>query len=177
MKHYELPATTKAYGSPQELADDPDVELVVCSVRVDKHFPLLRPILQSSKSVKAVYCEWPLGGNLAEAEELAALAKSRGIRTLVGLQGRRTPVLQKVKEVIDSGRIGEVLSVNVTGTAYNFGADDWVNLAYVNDKKVGGNMVTIHFSHCMTVPPCIRPFYLLLLLYICVYKEKENFLP
>lgn len=149
------PATTKAYGSPADLAADPDIDLVVCSVRVDKHFPLLRPILQSSKSVKAVYCEWPLGGNLAEAEELAALAKSRGIRTLVGLQGRRTPVLQKVKEVIDSGRIGDVLSVNVTGTAYNFGADDWVNLAYVNDKKVGGNMVTIHFSHCTAVPPCI----------------------
>lgn len=72
---HDLDPSTKAYGSAADLAADPDIDLVVCSVRVDKHFPLLRPILQSSKSVKAVYCEWPLGANLAEAEELAALVR------------------------------------------------------------------------------------------------------
>lgn len=75
------------------------------------------------------------------------------MRTLVGLQGRRTPILHKVKELLEAGRIGEVLSVNVTGSSYNFGGEDWEELAYVNDSKTGGNMATIHFSHCKKKPP------------------------
>lgn len=145
---HKLPSTTKAYGDAAAFAADPDIDLVVCSVRVDRHFGVLRPILQQSRSVKAVYCEWPLGANLAEAEELAALAKSRGVRTLVGLQGRRTPVALKVKELLDAGRVGDVLSVDVTASGYNFGAEDMVDLGFLNDRKTGGNMVTIHFSHC-----------------------------
>ncbi|KAL0255001.1 transcription regulator gal80 [Diplodia seriata] len=141
------PSATKAYGTPADLAAVDDIDLVVCSVRVDKHFALLRPILQESKSIKAVYCEWPLGANLAEAEELAALARARGVRTLIGLQGRRAPIALKVKELLDAGRVGEVLSVDVTGAAYNFGAEDWEGVKYLNDSKTGGNMVTIHFSH------------------------------
>ncbi|EKG21149.1 Oxidoreductase [Macrophomina phaseolina MS6] len=148
IKAHNLPHTTKAYGTPADLAADPDIDLVVCSVRVDRHFPILRPLLQASKSIKAIYCEWPLAANLAEAEELAALAKSRGIRTLVGLQGRQSPILSKIKGLLDSGRIGDVLSVSVVVAAHNFGAEDLAELAYLQDEKTGGNMVTIHFSHC-----------------------------
>lgn len=153
------PSTTKAYGTPADLAAAGDVDLVVCSVRVDKHFALLRPILENPKSaVKAVYCEWPLGANLAEAEELAELARARGVRTLIGLQGRKAPIALKVKELLDAGRIGEVLSVDVTGSAYNFGAEDWEGVKYLNDRKTGGNMVTVHFSHCRRDP---SPFHML----------------
>ncbi|OJD37152.1 oxidoreductase [Diplodia corticola] len=144
------PSTTKAYGTADDLAAADDVDLVVCSVRVDKHFALLRPLLEregGASAVKAIYCEWPLGANLAEAEELAELARARGVRTLVGLQGRRAPVGLKVKELVDGGRIGEVLSVHVAGSAWNFGAEDWKEVKYLNEKETGGNMVTIHFSH------------------------------
>lgn len=79
-------------------------------------------------------------------------AKSRGVRTLVGLQGRRSPVVQKVKGLLEAGRIGEVLSVNVTASSTNFGAQDWQELGYLNDSKTGGNMASIHFSHCKKPP-------------------------
>ena len=37
---------------------------------------------------KAVFCEWPLGATLAEAEEMAGLARQRSLKTIVGLQAR-----------------------------------------------------------------------------------------
>lgn len=83
IKKYDLPTTTRAYGSPEELAKDPDVELVVVSTRVDKHYETVYP---SVKAGKNVYVEWPLAENTARAGELAELAREKGGKTVVGLQ-------------------------------------------------------------------------------------------
>lgn len=145
---HDLDSDTKAYGSPEQLAADHDIDLIVCCVRVDKHYSVLKPILRKT-TAKAVHCEWPLGKNLAEAEELAALAKSRGIETIIGLQGRTAPACSIVKDLVDSGRIGKMLSVTIMGIGYNFGAEDLYSLADMSDIEFGGNLVTIHFSHTM----------------------------
>ena len=51
------------------------------------------PALEAGKNV---FVEWPLGQNLAEAEEMAALAKSANVTTAVGLQARQAPSIRKV---------------------------------------------------------------------------------
>jgi predicted dehydrogenase len=145
---HNLSPDTRAYGSAEQFADDSNIDLIVCSVRVDRHYPILKPILQKTKA-KAVHCEWPLGKNLVEAEELTALAKERGLKTIVGLQGRAAPTGHVVKNLIDKGRIGKPLSVTITASSYNFGAEDMQSLAYLSDSSYGANMVTIHFSHFM----------------------------
>ncbi|CZT25751.1 related to dehydrogenases and related proteins [Ramularia collo-cygni] len=143
-----LSSDTRAYGSPEKFAEDNDIELVVCSVRVDRHYPILKPILEKT-TAKAVHCEWPLGKNLAEAEELTKLAKSKGMKTILGLQGRKAPTGILVKELIQQGKIGKPLSITITAIGYNFGAADFEALSYLSDISIGGNMVTIHFSHIL----------------------------
>jgi predicted dehydrogenase len=101
--NHGLPPTTKAYGSPEELAADPDVELVVCSVRVDKHYDALMPALKAGKHA---FCEWPLAKDAAQAEELIKVAKEKGVKTLVGLQAGVSPTLLKLKQIISEGKIG-----------------------------------------------------------------------
>lgn len=145
IKAHDLPDSVHAHGSPEDLAKDKDVDLVVCSTRVDKHHPLLMPILAAGKDV---YCEWPLGHDLASASEMADLATKKGIKSMIGLQIAPDPKIAKVKEVIESGAIGEVLSSSWVGFGYNGGPREWEGIAYFNDMKVGGNLVTIHFSHC-----------------------------
>ncbi|KAK3052924.1 transcription regulator gal80 [Extremus antarcticus] len=146
VKAHNISPSTKTYGNPEDFAADEDIDLIVCSVRVDRHRPILLPILKKTKA-KAMHCEGPLGKNLAEAEELAALARDRGIKTIVGLQGRAAPTGHVFKQILDSGRIGKVLSVTITASGYNFGASDLHTLAYTSDISTGGNLVTIHFSH------------------------------
>ena len=43
-----------------DLAADPDVQLVVCSIRVDKHYTVCKAALAAGKDV---FSEWPLGKN------------------------------------------------------------------------------------------------------------------
>ena len=83
----------KAYSNPEDIAKDKDVDMVVVSVKVQMHHQLTTPALRSKKDV---FVEWPLGANLAQAEEMTALAKKQGVKTIVGLQARQQAVVLKV---------------------------------------------------------------------------------
>lgn len=141
-----LPASTKAYGSPADLASDPDVDLVVVSVRVAKHFDLTKAALLGKKDV---YVEWPLGASIAEAEELTKLARENGVRGIVGLQARADRLLLKLKEILAGGQIGQVISSTVTASTSNIPTDQWMEgLDYYLDLASGGNEYYILFGHC-----------------------------
>jgi predicted dehydrogenase len=145
IKAHNLPATTKAYDSPEKLAQDPDVDLFVVSTRVDTHYNLAKPALQAGKNI---YVEWPLCATTQDAEELVALAKEKNVRTIVGFQGRVSPSILKVREIIESGKLGNIHSVNIQATT-----GVWQNNAagaryhYFMDRKVGGNLLTIYGGH------------------------------
>lgn len=143
---HKLPPNVKAYGSPEDLAQDPDVDLVVVSVQVGKHYMLAKPALLAGK---AVFVEWPLGVNDAEVKELADLAKTKGVKTVMGLQARASPLVAKVKEVLDSGRIGKVMSTTIIGVFAGIPIDKFpADAAYYLNKNSGGNVLTVQLGHC-----------------------------
>ncbi|KAI9727169.1 MAG: transcription regulator gal80 [Chrysothrix sp. TS-e1954] len=146
IKHFELGNGTKPYGSAQELAADPDVDLIVCSVRVDRHYDAIKPAIEAGKQC---FVEWPLGANLKQAEELNGLAHAKGIKTMVGLQGRHNPLFNKLKELLAANRIGKVLSSTMTIAAGFWGSTTPVDAQYMNDAKVGGNLLTIFCGHML----------------------------
>src|SRR5262245_14161235 len=75
----------RAFHRYSDMASHPDVDLLVVCVRVPGHRELVVAGLQAGKPV---FCEWPLGANLAEAEEMAGLARQRSLKSMVGLQGQ-----------------------------------------------------------------------------------------
>lgn len=92
--------------------------------------------------------EWPLGKNLAEAEELLRLKNEGGVKNaVVDLQARQAPIVKKVKELVDGGVIGRVLSTTWTGAAGLGGASVVEAFQYTMQREVGGNLVTIHLGH------------------------------
>jgi predicted dehydrogenase len=146
-EQYKLPATVKTYGNPEDLAADPDVDLVVCNTRVDTHIKTTAPSLRRGK---AVYIEWPLAENYdaAVSELLGGTEDARVDASIIGLQGRVSPIALKLKEVLKSGRIGKVLSSDVRAFG-NLGRRDSVSesVAYFADRKIGGNHITIAYAH------------------------------
>ena len=129
------------------MANDKDVDLVVCSVRVDRHLATLSPSLKAGKDV---YVEWPLGKNLAEAEELLRLKNEGGVGlAVVGLQARQAPIIKLVKGMVEGGRIGKVLSCTWAAQAGNGGGTAMERMEYLGRREVGGNLVTIHFGHAV----------------------------
>lgn len=103
----KLDPATKAYGSPEELAQDPDVDLVVVSVHVDKHYSLTKPALLNKKNV---FVEFPLSASYPEVEELVNLAQQGNVKTMVGAQARGNLAFSKVSELVKSKAIGDVTS-------------------------------------------------------------------
>src|ERR1044071_8592191 len=73
-----------------KMVAEPGIDLAVVVVRVPGHYDLVMEALQAGK---AVYCEWPLGRNVEEAQKMADLANQRNLTTAVGLQARSDPSL------------------------------------------------------------------------------------
>ena len=135
-----------AFDNHAELIAQPEVDLVVVTVKVPHHFELVQAAIAAGKSV---YCEWPLGNGLREAEAMAAMARERGVLARVGLQARSSPVVAYAKQLIADGYIGEVLSSTIVADAINWGADILDCYAYLLDRRNGASMLTIPFGHSL----------------------------
>ncbi len=99
-----------AFSDYHALMAHPEIDLVAVNVRVPYHREIVLAALNAGKDV---FCEWPLAANLAEAEEMAALARQRSVRTMIGLQGRSDPTFLYLRELIAGGEVGQVLSCSV----------------------------------------------------------------
>jgi predicted dehydrogenase len=142
---YKLPESTKAYGSPEDIAQDPDVDLVVNVTDVKRHYELILP---SVKAGKNVYTELPLARNIDQCRELAQLAKEKKIKTMFGMQGQSHPVLNHVKKIIADGKIGKVLSTTIIGFAGPFGGAPLpTGFKGLLDIDNGASIVQVWFLH------------------------------
>ncbi|KAF2275380.1 oxidoreductase [Westerdykella ornata] len=147
IKHYNLPPDTKAYGTPEDLANDPDIDVVICNTRVDKHFETVLPSIRAGKDV---FIEWPIAQDLAHADELVEAARKSGSRVGIGLQRRWLPPVLKLKELIQGGSLGKVLTADVS--FYNGEEDPTVlpeKLFYFTEKRYGGNPIVILGGHSL----------------------------
>jgi predicted dehydrogenase len=131
-----------AFSDCRELARHPAVDLVTVSVKVPDHYP---PVMAAIEAGKHVYCEWPLGRGVDEAERMREAAERRGIRHSVGLQGRMSPAINYVKDLIAEGYVGRVLSATLIGCAPNWGPT--IDRAYQADRANGANLLTITGGH------------------------------
>jgi predicted dehydrogenase len=132
-----------AYHDVNQMVANPDIDLVVVSVRVPAHREL---VMASLKAGKATFCEWPLGANLAEAEEMATFATERGIRTVAGLQARSEPTVVYAKELLEQGVIGDALTVNFS-IMNPGGVERHSDRAWQADPASGGNTLMISAGH------------------------------
>ena len=132
-----------AFHDFREMVASPEIDAVAVVVRVPSHYEPTKAAIEAGKHV---YTEWPLGRTTAEAEELAALARAKGVQTVVGLQSRVSPALLYVREQIEAGYVGEVLSCHVTtmrdGTPERPSSRTWQR-----DASLGANTLTIANGH------------------------------
>jgi predicted dehydrogenase len=138
---YDVPLT---FGNVEDLARCDDVDLVAVTVKVPHHGELIRPAAEAGKIVLS---EWPLGVDLAEAEQLATLAEATGVRTAVGLQARSAPLIRYLRDLVADGYVGEVLSTTVIASGLIGGATYDNDQTYVLDPANGATVLSIAFGH------------------------------
>jgi predicted dehydrogenase len=117
-------APDRAYADYREMAlreaDRPDgIEAAVIVTPNHLHFPVAKAFLEAGIDV---ICDKPLSATLAEASELVALTRAKGLVFAVTLNNTGYPMVRQAREMIESGEIGEV---RVVHAAY---VQDWLTL-------------------------------------------------
>lgn len=98
----------KAYGSYEEMLEDPEVELVYVATPHSHHYQYARMCLEHGKHVLV---EKAFTVNAAQAEELIRLSEEKGLLLTEAIWTRYMPSRRMIDELVDSGVIGEVTSL------------------------------------------------------------------
>ena len=88
-----------------------DLDAVAIATPVWTHYPLAKAFLEAGKHV---FVEKPLTRSSAECEELIELANERNLILMVGHTFEYTAAVNKIKEIVDSGELGDILYINST---------------------------------------------------------------
>lgn len=98
----------KRYSTYNDLVNDPGIDAIYIATPHNFHYEQTKLCLEHGKHV---LCEKPFTVNAAQASELTALAKEKNRFLMEGVWTRFLPAVQKLKELLAEGVIGEVKTV------------------------------------------------------------------
>jgi predicted dehydrogenase len=124
----------KAYGSYEELLADPQIEAIYNPLPNQLHAPWS---IKAAEAGKHVLCEKPLSMTVAEARTLLAVQKRTGVIVGEAFMVRTHPQWVRTRELVASGRIGPVRSIQ--GFFSYFNADP-KNIRNIPECGGGGLM-------------------------------------
>ncbi len=121
----------RSYGSYEELLADPEIEAIYNPLPNHLHVPWSIKALEAGKHV---LCEKPIGLTAAEGQMLVdAGAKHPQLKLMEAFMYRHHPQWQKTREIIRSGGIGELRTIQSFFAYFN---DDAANIR--NQVELGG---------------------------------------
>ena len=122
----------KAVGSYEALLDDPDVDAVYIPLPNHLHAEWSIAALEAGKHV---LCEKPLAMTAADAEAMGEVAERAGVLLMEGFMYRFHPAWAMLRDVVRSGRIGTLRSVQAWASYFN---DDPSNIRNIASAGGGG---------------------------------------
>lgn len=101
----------KVYRDPVDLIHDPEVNAVYIATPPGSH---MEYALETIRAGKAVYIEKPMALTGEECRIINEAAAAAEVPVYVAYYRRSLPYFKKVKELIDSGKLGKLLYINIT---------------------------------------------------------------
>lgn len=145
----------RAFGDSLALVRDPDIDIVSVTVKVPEHRAIVLAALAAGKHV---YCEWPLGADLAEAEEMARAVGSTS-HVMIGLQALSAPAIRQAAKLVNSGALGPLQVMRVFSPTAGWGIEAPPFYAYLQDKRNGATLETIAGGHTLAALETIAGAY------------------
>jgi dihydrodiol dehydrogenase / D-xylose 1-dehydrogenase (NADP) len=130
-------SVTRSYGSYKDLVHDEEIDVIYIANPHNYHKDAAILCLQHDKPV---LCEKPFTVNAREAREVVAVARKRNIFIMEAMWTRFLPAMQKVREWIDGGRIGEVRMIDAT---FSFRAQWDPDGRLLNPALAGGALLDV----------------------------------
>jgi len=101
----------KYYQDHKEILADPTIDAIFICSSTDTHSPIS---IEAAKAGKHIFCEKPIDSNLDKIKEVLAEAKKAGVKYQVGFNRRFDRNFMHVREVVQSGGVGDVHMVKIT---------------------------------------------------------------
>ncbi|HEX5626534.1 MAG TPA: Gfo/Idh/MocA family oxidoreductase [Actinomycetota bacterium] len=111
----------RALGSYEDLLADPDVDAVYNPLPNHLHTEWT---IAAARAGKHVLCEKPLATNVAEAERMIRVCEAEGVLLMEAFMYRLHPTWEAVRELLASGRIGELKTVQSWFSYFNDDPND-----------------------------------------------------
>ena len=125
---------SKAYGSYEELLADPDIDAVYNPLPNHLHVPWS---IKAAKAGKHVLCEKPIAMSAAEARQLIDARDRANVKIGEAFMVRTHPLWLRAREIVRSGALGELRTINSTFSYFNA---DPKNIRNMPDIGGGGLM-------------------------------------
>lgn len=130
----------KAYGSYDELYNDPDIDAVYIATINSAHYQNTKDALNAGKHV---ICEKPLVLEEKQADELFELAAEKNLFLVEAQKEVFLPVTNKAKQYIREGKIGDVKILDFA-TSFPADTNDWLF-----DLSRGGGVMFTNAVYCI----------------------------
>ena len=134
----------KSYGSYEALLADPEIDAVYLPLPNHLHAEWVK---KAADAGKHVLCEKPFALNAGQAQEAIDYAKAKNVHVMEAFMYRFHPQWVHARDVIRSGEIGTVTSVNVQFAYSNTNPADIRNIL----EKGGGGLLDIG---CYAISTC-----------------------
>ena len=123
-----------AFGSYQEMLDSGEIDVAINTLPNSMHHEWS---IKAAKAGKHVLGENPLSATMAQAKEMASVAKEQCIVLVEGFTPRWNKQMRAIRRLISQGEIGEV---NSTDTCLTFTREDLIDIRF-SKELAGGSMM------------------------------------
>jgi predicted dehydrogenase len=161
------PLEAKGYGSYEELVVDPEVDIVYVATPHSHHYQNAMLCLEAGKNV---LCEKAFTVNAAQARKLAKKAREKDLFLMEAIWIRYLPLSIYVRDLITSGKLGNVTRVTADNSANLNPEVSWADGQHrmVNPDLAGGALLDLgiysltwifqtlyHTQACPTLPTVV----------------------
>jgi predicted dehydrogenase len=127
----------KSYGSYEELARDPDIDIVYVASQHPQHAEYTILCLENGKNV---VCEKPVAVNAKQTVRMIECARKNNVFLMEGMWTRFFPSVIKTRELIAEGAIGKVRHLNAD---FCFRASPNPESRLFNPEAAGGSLLDV----------------------------------
>jgi len=142
----------KAYGSYEELVNDPDIDAIYVATPHTSH---VANTILALNAGKPVLCEKPFAVNADEARQMRDAAKQNNVALMEAMWTRYLPHIYKVREILASGVIGKVIALEAD---HGQRLADYSNPRHWEPELAGGALLDlgiypVSFAHMVLGTP------------------------
>jgi predicted dehydrogenase len=141
----------RSTGDWRVLVGDPQIDVVSITTPNGLHAPIALAAIAAGKHV---HCEKPLAPTAAQAREMAEAAEKAGVKTQVGFNYLKNPLMTLASDIVASGEIGDIVSFRGIH-AEDYMADPATPWHFRMDPAGGGGVVADLGSHITAIARCL----------------------